>query len=157
MFSTVGLVAGFLFLEEASFAPFFVLIFLGYSSCAAPQSLAEKKPKSSLPYDSERRPLLPSKTHRPQYRSRYTQTRLPSPDAIELEKPVPSMRGILRAPAVRRVLVSYAFMALVTVSVNAVFVLWLYTPVHSGGIGFSVSVIFGLREVYHTLNLYLLQ
>lgn len=45
----------------------------------------------------------------------------------------------MRTPAVRKVLVSYAFMALVTVSVHAVFVLWLYTPISAGGVGFSVS------------------
>lgn len=54
------------------------------------------------------------------------------------------MREIARNPAVRRVLVSYAFMALVTVSVNAVFVLWLYTPVRYGGVGFSVSIVLEL-------------
>ncbi|KAF8607066.1 MFS general substrate transporter, partial [Ceratobasidium sp. AG-I] len=122
VFSTIGLVAGFFFLEE---------------------SLAEKKPKPSLPSDPERRPLLAHKTQRPQSRPRprYTHSRLPSPDLIDLEKPTPSMRELVRTPAVRRVLVSYAFMALVTVSVNAVFVLWLYTPVHYGGVGFSSTEI----------------
>lgn len=93
------------------------------------QSLVEKKAKSSLPSDPERRPLLSSRVQ------------AESPKKTGLETPVPSMGQILRAPAVRRVLVSYGFMALVAASVNAIFVLWLYTPLHSGGIGFSVSAI----------------
>ncbi|KAF8607067.1 MFS general substrate transporter, partial [Ceratobasidium sp. AG-I] len=128
VFSSIGLIAGFLFLEEASLVANYYrrvsLLILDLS-----QSLAEKKPKSSLPSDPERRPLL---SH---------QNRLQSPGSVKLEEPVPSMREILQAPAVRRVLVSYGFMALVAASVNAVFVLWLYTPAHSGGIGFSTAEI----------------
>jgi len=52
-----------------------------------------------------------------------------------------SSREIFMYPAVQRVLIAYAAMALVTVSVDAVTVLWLFTPVAMGGIGFSVSLL----------------
>ncbi|KAG9091161.1 hypothetical protein FS749_016749 [Ceratobasidium sp. UAMH 11750] len=123
-FSTIGLIAAILVLEE---------------------SLVEKKPRVAPHSDPEQRPLLPKLRHpKPLPHSMYV--RLPSPDAhiyTSPEKSAPSMREILRAPAVQRVLVSYGFMALVTVSVNAVFVLWLYTPVQLGGIGFSSAEIGG--------------
>ncbi|KAH7335700.1 major facilitator superfamily domain-containing protein [Rhizoctonia solani] len=57
------------------------------------------------------------------------------------DEPAPSMRNILKDITVRRVLVSYAFMALISVSLNAVCVLWLYTPARLGGLGFSTSEI----------------
>ncbi|KAL5632165.1 hypothetical protein ACGC1H_000243 [Rhizoctonia solani] len=51
------------------------------------------------------------------------------------------MWDILRNISVQRVLVAYAFMALISVSLNAVCVLWLYTPIKLGGVGFSTSEI----------------
>ncbi|CAE6364898.1 unnamed protein product [Rhizoctonia solani] len=59
----------------------------------------------------------------------------------DVDEPIPSMWEILKDIAVRRVLVSYAFMALISVSLNAVCVLWLYTPAKLGGVGFSTSEI----------------
>ncbi|CAE6442456.1 unnamed protein product [Rhizoctonia solani] len=98
-FSTVGLVAGILFLEEAA---------------------------------SDDRSI-------PNLRS-------PSPDvcgpvADDTEKEAPSVKEIMRISSIRKILVSYGFMAYVTVSINAVLVLWLYTPVSAGGIGFNSAEI----------------
>ncbi|CEL63443.1 Protein ZINC INDUCED FACILITATOR 1 OS=Arabidopsis thaliana GN=ZIF1 PE=1 SV=2 [Rhizoctonia solani AG-1 IB] len=58
-----------------------------------------------------------------------------------VDEPIPSMRNILMNTTVQRVLLSYAFMALISVSLNAVCVLWLYTPAKLGGVGFSTSEI----------------
>ncbi|QRV77494.1 major facilitator superfamily transporter [Ceratobasidium sp. AG-Ba] len=113
--SAFGLVAGFLFLEE---------------------SLAEKHDKN--PEDPEQRPLLPKPSH--------STSRCSSSSAstcADIDKTTYSIREILGIPAIRRVLVSYGVMALVTVSVNAVFVLWLYTPIHLGGMGFNSAEIGG--------------
>ncbi|KDN37143.1 hypothetical protein RSAG8_10352, partial [Rhizoctonia solani AG-8 WAC10335] len=57
------------------------------------------------------------------------------------DEPIPSMWNILKDTSVQRVLVSYAFMALISVSLNAVCALWLYTPAKLGGVGFSTSEI----------------
>ncbi|CEL62704.1 putative peptide/nitrate transporter At3g43790 OS=Arabidopsis thaliana GN=ZIFL2 PE=2 SV=2 [Rhizoctonia solani AG-1 IB] len=126
--STIGLIAGILFLEE---------------------TLPKNKPSSSQ--NGERRPLLASN---PLNNSRYSASpersfpnpRLPSPDtcgsaADDTEKEAPSVKEIMRIPSIRKVLFSYGFMAYVTVSINAVLVLWLYTPVNSGGIGFDSAEI----------------
>ncbi|KAG8914587.1 oxidation resistance protein 1 [Tulasnella sp. 417] len=48
---------------------------------------------------------------------------------------------IIRDPIIRRILVSYTFLALVTVSIDAVWVLWLYMPIAKGGVGFTTSQI----------------
>jgi hypothetical protein len=47
---------------------------------------------------------------------------------------------ILADDFIRRVLVSYVFLAIVTVSIDVLLVLWLYMPVTKGGVGFAVSV-----------------
>ncbi|KAG8944718.1 hypothetical protein FRC03_001951 [Tulasnella sp. 419] len=52
-----------------------------------------------------------------------------------------SAKDILADMYVRRVLTSYTFLALVTVSIDAVLVLWLYTPLAGGGIGFTTAQI----------------
>ncbi|KIO22466.1 hypothetical protein M407DRAFT_28044 [Tulasnella calospora MUT 4182] len=44
---------------------------------------------------------------------------------------------IIRDPIIRGVLASYIFLALVTVSIDAVWVLWLYMPIAKGGVGFT--------------------
>ncbi|KAG8975286.1 hypothetical protein FRC05_006229 [Tulasnella sp. 425] len=44
---------------------------------------------------------------------------------------------IVRDPIIRRILVSYVFLALVTTSIEAVWILWLYMPIAKGGVGFS--------------------
>lgn len=129
-FSTLGLIAGILFLEES----------------LTKAQTRPRKTSSAFSDDSpERRPLLPKhkSKSRPYPVARYP-SRLPSPENTRKddgEKSTPSMKTILRTLAVRRVLVSYAFMAFVTVSVNAVFVLWLYTPVKAGGVGFDSAEI----------------
>jgi hypothetical protein len=114
------------------------------------QTLTTKSKVHPIPDDPERRPLLAPKPKTP-YRSRPAppiarySSRFPSPDVCadpnteDRTEKSPSIKVIMRAPAVRRMLVSYAFMAFVTVSVNAVFVLWLYVPVDAGGLGFNVS------------------
>ncbi|KAF8713217.1 Sugar transporter, partial [Rhizoctonia solani] len=95
----------------------------------------------------ERRPLLASP---PQTYSRYSTSTIrsiqssqpPSPDgcgsaANETEKEAPTVKEMMGIPSIRKILISYGFMAYVTVSINAVLVLWLYTPAKSGGVGFS--------------------
>jgi hypothetical protein len=57
------------------------------------------------------------------------------------------MRNILMNTTVQRVLLSYAFMALISVSLNAVCVLWLYTPTKLGGVGFSVSDLYSRPQL----------
>ncbi|KAG8942938.1 hypothetical protein FRC03_002807 [Tulasnella sp. 419] len=52
-----------------------------------------------------------------------------------------SAKEILADEYVRKVLTSYTFLALVTVSIDAVLVLWLFTPLADGGIGFTTAQI----------------
>ncbi|KAF8746695.1 mfs general substrate transporter, partial [Rhizoctonia solani] len=123
-FSAIGLIAGVLFLEESL-----------------------PKNKLSTSNNPERRPLLASP---PQAYSRYSVSTIrpvqssqpPSPDgcgsaANETEKEAPTVKEMMGIPSIRKILISYGFMAYVTVSINAVLVLWLYTPAKSGGVGFS--------------------
>ncbi|CAE6427595.1 unnamed protein product [Rhizoctonia solani] len=110
-FSTVGLVAGTLFLEE------------------------------SLPRDSgrtERRPLLSSKH---QTYSQPTSPQLVSSNKCNPKADESSAKESIFTPYIRRILVSYGFMAYVTMAINALMVLWLYTPVRDGGIGFNSAEI----------------
>lgn len=110
-----------------------------FTSCLSQsQSLAEKKLKSSSS-DPEGRPLLLPQAPK-------------SCGVLEAGRPVPSTRQILQIPAVQRALVSYAFVALMAASVYAVFTLWLYTPVESGGIGFSVSPDFSSCNIHFFLH-----
>ncbi|CAE6439665.1 unnamed protein product [Rhizoctonia solani] len=127
-FSTISLIAGVLFLEESL-----------------------PKDRITASSQTERQPLLTS-THQ-SHRSYSTPTvqpvpnpRPPSLDASDpaldgVEKRAPSIKEIMHIPSIRKVLISYGFMAYVTVSINAVLILWLYTPVKSGGIGFSAGEI----------------
>ncbi|CAE6416381.1 unnamed protein product [Rhizoctonia solani] len=123
-FSTIGLIAGVLFLEE------------------------------SLPKDTrreERRPLLTSKprtySHPFSTPTKCATPQLLSPndcgpalDSTKMDSP--SVKDIVFTPYIRKILISYGFMAYVTMAINALMVLWLYTPVKAGGIGFSeVTVI----------------
>ncbi|CAE6426824.1 unnamed protein product [Rhizoctonia solani] len=116
-----GLIAGVLFLEESL-------------------------PKNSA--RAERRPLLVSKPRT------YSQP-VPIPtncanfqlSAPDDSSPIlentkingASAKEIILTPYIHKILVSYGFMAYVTMAINALMVLWLYTPVKTGGIGFSVS------------------
>ncbi|GAB1520632.1 hypothetical protein RhiTH_003714 [Rhizoctonia solani] len=124
-FSAIGLIAGVLFLEESL-----------------------PKNKLSTSNNPERRPILASP---PQTYSRYSTSTIRSvqssqphsPDgcgsaANETEKEAPTVKEMMGIPSIRKILISYGFMAYVTVSINAVLVLWLYTPAKSGGVGFSV-------------------
>ncbi|KAG8950189.1 hypothetical protein FRC03_012946 [Tulasnella sp. 419] len=52
-----------------------------------------------------------------------------------------SAKEIMQDMIIRRVITSYIFMAAITASVNALFVLWLFTPVTKGGIGFTTAEI----------------
>ncbi|KAG8753536.1 hypothetical protein FRC11_007326, partial [Ceratobasidium sp. 423] len=102
-FSTIGLVAGVLFLEESL-----------------------PKDRSSVPLRTEQRPLLDSNPkHLPRSYSTPTTGPIPNPlhpsDVREptsdgVEKHAPSVKEILRIRTVRQVLISYGFMAYVTVS-----------------------------------------
>ncbi|CAE6413789.1 unnamed protein product [Rhizoctonia solani] len=124
-FSAIGLIAGVLFLEESL-----------------------PKNKLSTSNNLERRPLLASP---PQTYSRYPastnhsvqSSEPPSPDgcgsvASKTEKEAPTVKEMMGIPSIQKILISYGFMAYVTVSINAVLALWLYTPAKSGGVGFSV-------------------
>ncbi|KAG8753537.1 hypothetical protein FRC11_007327 [Ceratobasidium sp. 423] len=125
-FSILGLIAGVLFLEE---------------------SLPRHQSPDST--SAERRPLLASesRTNHPAYSTSTTRPvanpQLPPPDAREstpdsTEKNVPSVKEIMCIPYTRKVIISYGVVAYVTIAINAVMVLWLYTPVKAGGVGFSV-------------------
>ncbi|KAG8750810.1 hypothetical protein FRC11_010034 [Ceratobasidium sp. 423] len=127
-FSAIGLIAGVLFLEE---------------------SLPKAQP--SISTSAERQPLLASTP------SSYSQTSTPTTGPVSnpqipsqgAQGPTPDCTGnhvtsakeIIRIPYVRKILVSYGFMAYVSMALNALLVLWLYTPVNAGGIGFSVAEI----------------
>ncbi|KAH7337118.1 major facilitator superfamily domain-containing protein [Rhizoctonia solani] len=128
-FSIIGLIAGILFLEETL-----------------------PKDKTPTAGDAERRPLLASnsRNYSGSYSTSHTHSvpnpRLPSPDICGsrldgAEKHAPSVKEIMRITSIRKILISYGFMAYVTVSINAILILWLYTPVKSGGIGFSTAEI----------------
>lgn len=57
--------------------------------------------------------------------------------------PVPlrmSAHDIITDPIIRSVLVSYAFMATLTASIDVLLPLWLYTPVEKGGLSFTVRL-----------------
>ncbi|CAE7145906.1 unnamed protein product [Rhizoctonia solani] len=110
-FSTAGLVAGVLFLEETL-------------------------PKDSRP--EERRPLLPSKP-RTYSQPSSAPTNGTNPQLPPLDGP--AANDNIFTPYIRKILISYGFMAYVTTSINALTVLWLYTPIRVGGIGFSSAEI----------------
>lgn len=56
---------------------------------------------------------------------------------LELERRM-TASDIVKDPIIRKILVSYIFLAVVTVSIDAVWVLWLYMPISKGGVGFTV-------------------
>jgi MFS family permease len=66
-----------------------------------------------------------------------------------------SLRHLFQFPAVRAVIIAYIFLALVAVSVEAVLVLWLYTPVDGGGIEFSVQEIGSILAVGGIISTFL--
>ncbi|KAL5632730.1 hypothetical protein ACGC1H_005624 [Rhizoctonia solani] len=128
--SIIGLIAGILFLEESLPKDRTTT-----SSHAEQQPLLTSNPQN--PHQSYSASTIPSAPN----------SRLPSPDAAcartlyAAEKRAPSVREIMRVSSIRKVFISYALMAYVTVSINTVSVLWLYTPLDSGGMGFSVAEI----------------
>ncbi|CAE6476447.1 unnamed protein product, partial [Rhizoctonia solani] len=61
-------------------------------------------------------------------------------DSAKFKTNNPSANSIF-TPYVRKVIISYGLMAYVTMAINALMVLWLYTPVKAGGIGFSSAEI----------------
>ncbi|CAE6426810.1 unnamed protein product [Rhizoctonia solani] len=125
--SIIGLIAGILFLEESLPKDRTTT-----SSHAEQQPLLTSNPQN--PHQSYSASTIPSAPN----------SRLPSPDAAcartlyAAEKRAPSVREIMRVSSIRKVFISYALMAYVTVSINTVSVLWLYTPLDSGGMGFSI-------------------
>ncbi|KZV80868.1 MFS general substrate transporter [Exidia glandulosa HHB12029] len=56
---------------------------------------------------------------------------------MSLVEPEMSIAQILKLPRVRAVLLNLSFLSLTTVSIEAIFVLYLYTPVPAGGLGFN--------------------
>ncbi|CAE6459209.1 unnamed protein product [Rhizoctonia solani] len=118
VFSTLGLVAGIFFLEET----------------------LPKKPTSA-----ERRPLLGSN---PRTYSRPSTTPTPNlsqnvrqPTSEDVGEHVPSAKEIIGNQYVRKIIIAYGITSFVTVSMSALMVLWLYTPVNIGGMGFSSAEI----------------
>lgn len=67
-----------------------------------------------------------------------TPPRSPSPSTSSPSAPpTTSVTELLRIPQIQAVMTSYAFLALISVSLDAVLVLYLYEPVQLGGVGFS--------------------
>lgn len=58
-----------------------------------------------------------------------------------------SAKEIFADTIIRRILVSYVFFALVTVSIHVVIVLWLYMPVDQGGCGFTVGLVLSASTI----------
>lgn len=58
---------------------------------------------------------------------------------MSITEPEMSIAQILKLPRVRAVLGNLSFLSFTTVSIEAIFVLYLYTPVGAGGLGFNVS------------------
>lgn len=80
------------------------------------------------------------------WHSGYTPTHTPprSPSPSELgesssaeDHPTAGVWQLLRIPQIQKVMISYAFLALISVALDAVLVLYLYEPVRLGGVGFS--------------------
>ncbi|EUC63293.1 MFS general substrate transporter [Rhizoctonia solani AG-3 Rhs1AP] len=113
--SSIGLIAGVLFLEEVERRPLLASKPRTYSQPVSTQTNCAN-PRLSSPDDSSP-PLESTKTNGL------------------------SVKEILHISYIRRILVSYGFMAYVTMAINALMVLWLYTPVEAGGIGFSSAEI----------------
>ncbi|KAH7337116.1 major facilitator superfamily domain-containing protein [Rhizoctonia solani] len=124
IFSTMGLVAGIFFLEETL-------------------------PKSSA--SAERRPLLGSNPRT--YSQSSTAPTTPPvsdpdhsqnarrPTSEDIGEHVPSVKEIIGNQYIRKIIISYAITTFVTVAISALMVLWLYTPVNIGGMGFSSAEI----------------
>ncbi|KAJ9474673.1 putative membrane protein [Pseudozyma hubeiensis] len=53
--------------------------------------------------------------------------------------PTAGIRELLVIPQIQKVMISYSFLALIAVALDAVFVLFLYEPVPLGGVGFTSS------------------
>lgn len=67
---------------------------------------------------------------------------LQSPDSSSIEEPSQEETGIfslLKIPHVKKVLLSYAFLSLSSVSLDAVLVLFLYSPIKLGGLSMSTK------------------
>lgn len=60
-----------------------------------------------------------------------------TPIVTTMPEPEMSIAQIMRLPRVRAVLINLAFLAITNVSIEAIFVLYLYTPVNDGGLGFT--------------------
>lgn len=74
------------------------------------------------------------------YTPSHTPPRSPSPSSSSPCSHSPQPVGaltLLSISQIQRILLSYAFLALISVSLDAVLVLFLYTPIHLGGVGFS--------------------
>ncbi|CBQ68726.1 conserved hypothetical protein [Sporisorium reilianum SRZ2] len=74
------------------------------------------------------------------WHSGYTPTSTP-PRSPSPSPPAPpassSVLDLLSIPQIQKVMISYAFLALIAVSLDSVFVLYLYEPVSLGGVGFT--------------------
>ncbi|CAE6452530.1 unnamed protein product [Rhizoctonia solani] len=97
--------------------------------------LVETLPRDSVRTGAERRSLLVSK---PQTYTRFCPASALRPD--QNSRPT-SVKDITRDPYVRKVLVSYGFMTYITAAIHSLMVLWMYTPVEAGGMGFSTAEI----------------
>lgn len=72
------------------------------------------------------------------WQSGYTPTASPTPSSpLPEPHPTPSIGELLSIPQIQKVMISYAFLALIAVSLDAVLVLFLYEPIPLGGVGFT--------------------
>ncbi|CDU24979.1 uncharacterized protein SPSC_04812 [Sporisorium scitamineum] len=72
------------------------------------------------------------------YTPTHTPPRTPSPSPSPPSAPATtSVVDLLCIPQIQKVMISYAFLALIAVSLDSVFVLYLYEPVPLGGVGFT--------------------
>lgn len=70
---------------------------------------------------------------------------IPTDEDLSTIKPVAvpkaSVSELIALKTVRSVLISWVFVAFVTISIDAVWSLWMFTPVSVGGLSFTVSVL----------------
>ncbi|KAH9816226.1 major facilitator superfamily domain-containing protein [Melampsora americana] len=89
---------------------------------------------------------LPTKTFRPHIKPRHalncdstTPLLQDSPTVVAGEPASPSISILLRDRNLRTILVNYSLLSFQTIALEALLVLFAYTPVESGGIGFSAA------------------
>jgi len=135
-FSAVACVVAFLFLKETVSSPIPIQEFLQFrqekagSTVQRSESLGEATPIS---------PLMPN-----------ANVAQPIDELIKAEKPLP-----FRALLTRRVIIAagnYASLSFVDISFRAIQPLFLFTPIHLGGLGLQPSAIGNILSIFGVLN-----